>query len=86
MDGWIASPTPVAATGAEAVDRARPARVTGIAMANPTSGPETPISRRARRFGIGSRMLMKAPSVPRGGIEGRKNGRDARTWYRFATT
>src|SRR5438552_15021148 len=40
MDGRMASPTPVAATGAEAVDRARPARVTGIAIAKPTKGPE----------------------------------------------
>src|SRR5439155_16982423 len=64
---------------------ASPAKVTGIAIAKPTSGPDTPMSRSARRFGIGSRMLMNAPNVPRGGTDGKKNGRDAWTLYRFAT-
>ena len=57
----------------------------GVAIAKPISGPETPMSRRALRFGIGSRMLMNAPNVPRGGNDGRKNGSDAWTLYRFAT-
>src|SRR2546421_6683277 len=78
MEGRIASPTAVGDTAGEAADKARPASVTGIAIAKPTSGPDTPMSRRARRFGIGSRMLMKAPSVPRGGSDRRKNGEEAR--------
>src|SRR2546430_11644235 len=87
IDGRIASPTAFGGRAAvDAVDSARPANVTGIAIANPTRGPDTPMSRRARRFGIGSRMLMNAPSVPSGGTDGRENGSDARTWYRLATT
>src|SRR5439155_207619 len=77
IDGRIASPTAFGGRTVDAVDNARPANVTGIAIANPTRGPDTPMSRRARRFGIGSRMLMNAPSVPSGGTDGRKNGRDA---------
>src|SRR3989442_1750509 len=82
-----ACPRPARVTRVEgdAADNASPAKVTGIAIANPTSGPETPISKSARRFGIGSLMLINAPNVPRGGTEGRKNGRDACTLYRFAT-
>src|SRR6266508_6365458 len=84
-DGWIASPAMLGGSDGDVVERARPASVTGIAIAKPTSGPETPMSRRARRFGIGSRMLMNAPSVPSGGNEGRKNGSEAWTLYLLAT-
>jgi hypothetical protein len=31
-------------------------------------------------------MLMNAPNVPKGGADGRKKGREARTLYRLATT
>ena len=84
-DAWICSPATLGGSDGDAVERARPASVTGIAIAKPTSGPETPMSRRARRFGIGSRKLMNAPSVPSGGNEGRKNGSEAWTLYRLAT-
>ena len=50
-----------------------------MAMTNPAIGPEMPMSTRAFRFGIGSRMEMKAPKVPSGGIEGMKNGNEAAT-------
>src|SRR5207249_9903107 len=83
--GGCASPARVRPDAGEAADNASPAKVTGIAIAKPKSGPDTPMSRSARRFGIGSRMLMNAPNVPRGGTDGKKNGRDAWTLYRFAT-
>ncbi len=55
-----------------------------MATSRPAIGPEMPISTSALRFGIGSRMEMKAPKVPRGGIEGMKNGNDAATPCLFA--
>src|SRR2546430_17288992 len=70
IDGRIASPTAFGGRAVDAVDNARPANVTGIAIANPTRGPETPMSRRARRFGDGSRMPMNGPTGPRGGNAG----------------
>jgi len=54
-----------------------PNRNTGMATTRPASGPEMPMSTSALRFGIGSRMDMKAPKVPRGGIDGMKKGNDA---------
>src|SRR5205807_10262998 len=83
MEGRIASPTADGDTAGEAADKAKPASVTGIAIAKPTSSPDTPMSRRARRFGIGSRMLMKAPSLPRGGTDGSKHVIDTVTKNRF---
>src|SRR2546427_1971937 len=85
IEGRIASPATPAETPGAPVERASPASVTGMALAKPTRGPDTPMSRSARRLGIGSRMLMNAPKVPSGGRDGRKNGRDAWALYRFAT-
>src|SRR2546426_10628936 len=85
IEGRIASPAPPAETPGAPVERASPASVTGMAIAKPTRGPDTPMSRSARRFGIGSRMLMNAPKVPSGGGGGRKNGKGGWALYRFAT-
>src|SRR3989454_2811057 len=83
IEGRIASPATPAETPGAPVERASPASVTGMAIAKPTRGPDTPMSRSARRLGIGSRMLMNAPKVPSGGRDGRKNGREGRTLYRL---
>src|SRR5207245_6461388 len=85
IEGRIASPATPAETPGAPVERASPASVTGMAIAKPTRGPDTPMSRSARRLGIGSRMLMNAPNVPRRGRGGRKEGRDDWTLYRFVT-
>src|SRR5438445_13725685 len=77
MDGRIASPTAFGGRAVDAVDNARPANVTGIAIANPTRGPDTPMSRGARRLGMRARIQVSAPSAGRGGNEGREHGSDA---------
>ena len=41
-----------------------PRASTGRQTAKPASGPPMPMSKSARRWGIGPRMRMKAPSVP----------------------
>ena len=61
-------------------DIAMPANNAGTATRKPAIGPAMPISNRMRFCGIGSRMRMKAPSVPLGNNgTGRKNGSDAST-------
>ena len=42
----------------------KPNHSTGRQTAKPASGPDTPMSNSALRFGIGDRMRMKAPRVP----------------------
>ena len=60
---------------------------TTTATTKPANGPETPISTRASRFGIGDRILINAPIVPMiksGGGTGMKYGKVARTPHRRA--
>ena len=51
---------------------------TKIATMKPQRGPETPTSNNVFLFGIGSRVEIIAPNVPRinGGGSGIKNGSD----------
>ena len=54
-----------------------PVIATGISAIKPAIGPATPMSKTARRDGIGERILINAPNVPAGPIiggVGRKNG------------
>jgi hypothetical protein len=52
----------------------------GTATTKPAIGPAIPMSNSIRLLGIGSRMRMKAPSVPVSTSgKGRKNGSDAST-------
>ena len=57
-----------------------PTNSAGTAKAKPASGPAMPMSNNMRLVGIGSRILMKAPSVPvsTSGI-GMKKGSEAST-------
>ena len=45
-------------------------RATGISAIKPAIGPATPMSKTARRDGIGDNILIKAPNVPAGPIIG----------------
>ncbi len=59
-----------------------PAIATGINAMNPAIGPATPMSKTARRVGIGDIILINAPNVPAGPIiggVGKKNGKVAST-------
>jgi hypothetical protein len=61
-------------------DIATPMKSAGTATRNPAIGPAMPMSNSIRFSGIGSRMRMNAPSVPKIEIGiGRKNGSDAST-------
>ena len=51
-----------------------PSQSTGRQTRNPARGPATPMSKRARRWGIGLRMRMKAPRVPTRLTPGTGNG------------
>ncbi len=52
-------------------ESAKPKSKTGIATANPASGPAIPISRRTFLLRGGAFNLMKAPMVPNPNIEGK---------------
>jgi len=52
--------------------RNSPINATGMVTASPPRGPAMPMSTRARRLGMGSRMEMNAPNVPNGGMDGMK--------------
>jgi len=49
-------------------DNFRPIITAGRAKKRPARGPAAPISKSARRLGIGDLILMKAPKVPIRGL------------------
>src|ERR1051326_6871675 len=63
-------------TGGDGAAGRSPTAAIGTNTRNPASGPATPMSKSARREGIGDLILMNAPSVPTmiGGGMGMKKG------------
>src|SRR3989304_6868464 len=78
----IDNPLPVVGSGMIG-DIDRPRNSAGTRTANPAIGPAIPMSKRTRRFGNASLILMTAPSVPViGRGAGMKYGSVASTLYR----
>ena len=65
---------PASAASRSTVASRIPSHNTGRQTRKPASGPATPMSKSARRCGIGLRMRMKAPSVPTRLTPGTGNG------------
>ena len=75
-------PDPFGSGGATGGDHDSPMKRKGISTRKPAIGPANPMSKRTRRFGNGSRILMNAPRVPViGSGAGRKNGSVASTLW-----
>ena len=79
--GSLKMRTPSDGSGGAGLEVSSAATATGMMTAKPASGPATPMSKRARREGIGDLILMNAPSVPamKGGGMGMKKGSVAST-------
>src|SRR5687767_10282575 len=77
----VTAPAPGGGGGGAGSDVRSAAQATGMMTRKPASGPATPMSKSARREGMGERILMKAPSVParKGGGTGMKKGSVAST-------
>src|SRR5215218_6741576 len=79
--GSLKMMTPSEGSGGAGREVRSAAQATGMMTRKPASGPATPMSKSARRDGIGDLILMNAPSVPamKGGGMGMKKGSVAST-------
>src|SRR5438270_11360308 len=79
--GSLKMSTPSDGSGGAGLAVSSAATATGMMTRKPASGPATPMSKSARREGIGDLILMNAPSVPamNGGGMGMKKGSVAST-------